>query len=255
MKSSTLHRGVLVGLALFAGVAVNLASRADGKSRNANPGVAPINSHVGGKTYGEWVAAWWTWAISIPADRNPIFDTTGEFGLTGQTGKVYFLAGNFGGTVERSLTVPSGTRLFFPLYNSVWWAPDDLDDAAFVAGLLGLNPALMSDEELIALIASFSISEFSNMTLTIDGEPVHDLESYRAASDPFPLPDTDLIDTTGGEISQPNFAIGDGYWVMLNPLKPGEHTIRFTVTEEGPIFDPDEPLHDVTYHLTVTRGK
>src|SRR5918998_839871 len=29
-------------------------------------------------TYGEWTAQWWQWAYSIPEDRNPVADQTGE---------------------------------------------------------------------------------------------------------------------------------------------------------------------------------
>ena len=62
--------------------------RADG---NSNPGILPINSTSHGKTYGEWTAAWWQWALSIPAERNPFFplDPTGEFCGEGQSGPVW----------------------------------------------------------------------------------------------------------------------------------------------------------------------
>jgi hypothetical protein len=41
----------------------------------------------------------------------------------------------------------------------------------------------------------------------------------------------------------PNLA--DGYYVMVKPLKPGEHTLRFTADVDG------ETAQDMTYHLTV----
>jgi len=36
----------------------------------------------------------------------------------------------------------------------------------------------------------------------------------------------------------------DVYWLMLTPLPPGEHTLRFTA--DGPAI-----TLDVTYHITV----
>ena len=33
---------------------------------NPNPGVVPVNSNFHGKTYGDWSADWWKWALSIP---------------------------------------------------------------------------------------------------------------------------------------------------------------------------------------------
>ncbi len=77
-------------------------------ARNVNPRVIPIHAKPYGMTYGEWSAAWWSWAVGIPAATNPILDVTGEFGDIDQEGPVVFLAGSFGATVERALTIPRG---------------------------------------------------------------------------------------------------------------------------------------------------
>jgi hypothetical protein len=124
--------------------------------KNKNPRVLPINSTAHGMTYGEWSGAWWEWAVGIPAATNPILDATGENGDIDQEGSVWFLAGNFGGDDDLTLTVPPGKSLFFPLINSLWWAPDDVEVAAFVVDeFLGLDPNDLTDEELITLTAIF----------------------------------------------------------------------------------------------------
>src|SRR5437867_3706794 len=51
-------------------VAPSLAFFPDG-----NPGVYPPTSPVFGRTYAEWSAAWWQWALSLPVDQHPLFDT------------------------------------------------------------------------------------------------------------------------------------------------------------------------------------
>src|SRR5688572_18335543 len=81
---------------------------ADGKGNAGNPGVLPPQSHPYGKSYGEWAAKWWQWVMSIPADRNPLTDTTGEFADESQSGPVWFAAGTFGNSAERSYTIPKG---------------------------------------------------------------------------------------------------------------------------------------------------
>ena len=81
-----------------------------------NPGILPPQSHAFGKSYAEWSAEWWKWAVSIPIATSPLFDTTGEFGNIGQSGKVWFLAGAFGGTVERTVSVPVGKALFLSAF-------------------------------------------------------------------------------------------------------------------------------------------
>ena len=66
---------------------------------------------VFGKTYGEWAAKWWQWALAGPAGENAVQDTTGEFCDANQPkGKVWFLAGTFGGTVTRTCTIPKRTQ-------------------------------------------------------------------------------------------------------------------------------------------------
>ena len=98
------HRwyGIFVGLIVSMAIPPLLAGPRGGG--NPNPGVAPIESHTAGKSYSDWVQAWWTWAISIPAATNPIVDETGAFGAIGQSGHVWFLAGNFGGACRTVLT-------------------------------------------------------------------------------------------------------------------------------------------------------
>jgi hypothetical protein len=85
--------------ALAAVVMMSLAGSpafAGGPDRgNPNPGILPPSSNPFGKSYGAWSDAWVQWAYSIPADQNPIADTTGQFAGMGQSGKVWFLAGTF----------------------------------------------------------------------------------------------------------------------------------------------------------------
>ena len=43
----------------------------------------------------------------------------------------------------------------------------------------------------------------------------------------------------------PSMAASDGFWIMLKPLPPGEHTINF-----GGSFGPEFTI-DITYHISV----
>ncbi|MER5477790.1 hypothetical protein ABT026_12570 [Streptomyces sp. NPDC002734] len=60
---------------------------------------------------------WWKWAMSAPADRSPVSDTTGEHADWKQPKDLFFLAGTYGGRVTRRCTVPSALPLFFPVIN------------------------------------------------------------------------------------------------------------------------------------------
>jgi hypothetical protein len=72
-----------------------------------------------GRTYGEWSAAWWQWALSIPVANHPLFDN-GPCSV-GQSGPVWFLGSKFcannnpncGTThVIRTCSVPKGIALY-----------------------------------------------------------------------------------------------------------------------------------------------
>src|SRR5262245_2884044 len=89
--------------------------------RNPNPGVLSPTSKPYGKSYSEWAAAWWQWGLSIPADRNPLSDRTGEFCDEGQSGPVWF-SGGLATSGERTCTIPAGKALFMPIFNSIFGA-------------------------------------------------------------------------------------------------------------------------------------
>jgi hypothetical protein len=222
--------------------------------RHASPHfhILPPNWSLQGKTYSEWSAKWWQWANSIPIAENPLFGN-GEFAQKG-SGEVWFLAGAFGGTLERKTSMPAGKWLFFPILNSLWWAPDDLDDAAYVAEtFFGLDPNDLTDDELIALIANFWIDPLVGLSLTIDGVGVEHLSAYRTISPGFRIKDPYIADYFGATLSQPNRAMSAGYWIMLAPLEPGLHTIRLTAQTNNPLAGAF--ALDLTYHLTVGPKK
>jgi len=106
-------RLVLVGLTILLGLGVALEAQAQ-----SIPEIAPISSIPAGQTYGRWAAEWWQWAFGVPAERNPILDTTGEFCAERQVDEVWFLAGSFSSDpVVRACQVPAGKSLLFPLIN------------------------------------------------------------------------------------------------------------------------------------------
>src|SRR5262245_41747797 len=75
-----------------------------------------------GQAYEKLSADWWKWAYSFPTQINPLFDETGTQGYLGNQRNVFFLAGviNVSGTAERTITVPAGKPLFFPILNVEW---------------------------------------------------------------------------------------------------------------------------------------
>jgi len=187
--------------------------------------------------YPSLAGAWWTWAVGLYPET-PILDETGELCAQGQSGRIWFLAGNFGGTTERDCQVPAGKTLFFPIYNTLWWAPEDGDTA----------------EELRALANGQMEAEGLELQVTVDGEDLGDLFAYRAQSPPggfaLPIEEGSAANALFGfdpGVRDP--AVSDGYWVMLSPLGSGAHviTIHARIPEgSGP---GEDFAIDVTYNL------
>lgn len=154
--------------------------------------------------------------------------------------KSLYLAGTFGGTVERSCTTKAGKSVFFPIVNALFWEPEDCAPLTGAACITELRRKAREQ------IDPFKITP---KNCTVDDRPCTSFGSVsRAQSDPLPFDirgyswvHTDLRYKPG---LRPH-AIADGYWALLRPLDVGEHTIRFFA--ESPGFSLD-----VTYDLTVS---
>lgn len=195
---------------------------------NAAPPVVDVQSFGAG--YGEWSARWWQWLLSIPAAVNPNLDATGENCAQGQTDDVWFLAGAFGGTVTRTCTIPAGKPIFFPIINNILFKPRGQET------LLDLRRQ-----------ASEFIDNATELEATIDGEAIQNLAAFRARSPSFTViaPQRGLVPP--GQLSVPGNTdpiVSDGYWLLLSPLSPGDHSIHFHAKS-------GEFELDVSYALTI----
>ena len=187
----------------------------------------------------ELSAQWWQWAISIPSAANPLTDVSGANCMVGQRGDVWFLAGNFtGGTVSRSCTVPQGVPLFFPIVNSVQV------NTPFICGQSG--PLSVAD---MRKNTAFFIDGVSGVTATLDSAALTGIR--RIQSTPFvtALPVANIfVDPCGGDSPAGVFSssVSDGYYVKVDGLSVGTHTLQFTAANTEAGFNLN-----VTYTLDV----
>lgn len=189
--------------------------------------------------YAELTADWWQWILEQPATNNPILDETGDDAANGQPEKgVFFLAGviNVSGTAERTISVPAGQALFFPILNF------ESDNAV-------IPPTNFTVPELRSLAAD-NIDGVTELHVSLD--EVSLLDSVARIKSPvfsYTLPPTDNIyqhfglDITG--TIKPT--VSDGYWLFIPPLPSGTtHTLNFGGSIPGLPFSLD-----ITYHITV----
>jgi len=191
------------------------------------------NAHPFGRSYAEWSEAYWQWGMALPLEGHPFLDTP-EFDVTdGQTGNVWFLASVFG-TVERTCRIPAHTSLFVGMLN------------VETSSLEGV-PTEAEQEATSVFFADHIV----DLSCTLDGVPVENLEAFRSLSQQFTFsaPSPWIFGETGGT----GTSVADGYYVFLKPLAPGPHVLHiegafhFSV-EEGDPFDFDAAI-DTTYNL------
>ena len=231
--------------------------------------VAPQHSRPFGHSYGEWVIAWWRWAIRTPAAISPLLkaDST-NCGAGIQPDHVRFLGGNFTGStddppVERGCTVSEGTAFFLPVLNGVWAstpAPNPGCSAFAADPWYGSRPGDPTYREFLRTIYQPVGIDPDNpkgsLTLSIDGKRVPGVQNWYLRTKVFfnaLLPDDNVFDAIVNfdcynriKVS-PN--VGYGYYAFIYPLPPGHHTIRWTADAALPFLGT--PHQDVTYHVTV----
>jgi hypothetical protein len=197
-------------------------------------------------------AKWWQWVLETPAPINPLLDSTGDNAAINQPqANVWFLAGNTGGTTVRNVTIPAGRALFFPIVN-VFDAEDGiaLPGGAKVFPPLGFDFPVRQPVQVAQGVVSSVIATATGLSCTVDATPVPITAANLELSHPFSfmLP-ADNVFTVLANVPLPAGiyfpAVDSGYYVLLNPLSPGQHTIHFTGGFSGGFS------LDVTYNLTI----
>jgi hypothetical protein len=215
--------------------------------------VLPPHSVVEGKTLAEWSAAWWQWIYAQYVTNHPWFDQTGANAYVGQGGPVFYLVGASGATrkLTRSINLPADKYLFFPLINYLNAAAEGEDPwgttvedfyDSVTQRALGVG----------ALQASLDGVALTNLLYTT-GQPVTNLYAHREVAPEFSVwfPPTNNIPQYWG-FNYAGFmdpAVSDGFWIMLAPLSPGSHVVRF-----GGVSPPPGRFElDFTYQINPMK--
>jgi hypothetical protein len=213
--------------------------------------VPPGDARLNGKTYEQWATAWWQWFLEMPLTNSagaihPSYYDSPRFDVTAsQTSDVWFLGGPFlasptAGTIRRSCRIPAGKALFFPLFN----VECSSIEAPPFYGATADDQAGLAQYWADHIVAPFC---------EIDGIPLSNLDAYRVQSPQITInaPAPWILGKSGGK----GTSSGDGYWVFLAPLPPGQHTLRFggalSFTKAQDKFDFPAAI-DMTYTITVT---
>jgi hypothetical protein len=205
---------------------------------------------VDGKSISAWTKDWWSWIINGPLDPyNQSDDTTGSLSYINNQGPVLFLAGNnpFTGAASdanRYIVVQHGTPILVPVLNFI-----DIEGPG-IPGSVGPDYKALVDKAVAGWLPTVNLA---SLHVSVDGKAIPDLPSHLETTDFFSLgtvqPGTLL---TSSNIGVPAGAImaedkAAGYWVMLENLSKGAHTISFGGSTSNPEVRPVQ----ITDHILV----
>jgi hypothetical protein len=241
MKS---FRWALVACAAFALVVSVTAA-----GGSTSPLVFPKPAHPYGASMTTWAERIGQWIYGQPFDHNPAFDQTGADCAVAQSGPVWFIPPIFAppGTprpliqnASRTCSIPEGRAVLLDIGAVV----DDFpcpDPSFHPAPGQSLFDFLIADVKPL-------LDSVNELDVTIDGQQVPDVLGYRFTSpDLFKITgDLSLQATLDSCITgAPQDAVIDGFFMMIKPLTPGDHTVIVHGTNT---FGDNRTF---TYHLTI----
>lgn len=183
----------------------------------------PTNVHKPNATL---TASWWQTYFATPGNS---FDRC-DLG----TGQVVFLAGTTtSDPATRTCTIKTGSSILVPLINI---------ECSEVEG----NGTTFAE---LQKCASGFADEFTDLSLVIDGRQVGGLTDLRVQTPLFTFESVEG-NIFGVKPISSTISVSDGYWALIRPLPPGQHTISF-----GGSYPPGGFTTQVTYNLTVRPGR
>lgn len=217
---------VLLGLTVSGGVAL-----AKNIGQAANPPVFPPDSRPYGKTYAEWSAE-----LGKAIWEN-VYDP--ESCSFGHVGSVLLLSATTGGPGTFSCTVPSGTAFFCSIAMWLMAAPFDCSyvDPCDYEHLLSTAHEFVANPELLEA--------------DIDGVLIPNPERFKFDAPAYfgTAVEGNLIDYSfpgQGYVGPYGPATSSGWFMMVPPLPPGEHTIHFRAFLGDPVYFETETTHHIT---------
>lgn len=200
----------------------------------------PMGGKPYGLTYEDHVINYQKYILSIPLDKSPGSDRTGQLCTYGQdtsNSTIFYLNGNPGGEVTRTCTIPSGLGLFIPII-TVEFSTAEVPNATVEE----LHRLAKNDQDNVKTLAlKINDKEFS----------FEDLKKYRTHTRDFQVtfPENAIFGAEPG----PSAAVADGFHVFTTPLTPGDYKISFGGSLVCLGVDCTEPIFatNSTYNLTV----
>jgi hypothetical protein len=214
MAITRVRSALIAGIWLLAAtpaVAQDAASSTD-PAVPSTVAVVPPGGTLLGKAYPEWVADWWGWVLTVPPESTPpALDCQ-----AGERGEVFFMPYPLPEAMGTATTCSVG-----------------VDQPILVSAGQALRhdqSCGATEEELRACIEE-DLAAISDLSVTVDGQAIEGVEAYRVES---PVFEWVWTESQAGEPGTTATGMVGGWFLMLEPLAPGSHTIEVanTITDD-----------------------
>jgi hypothetical protein len=204
--------------------------------------IFPPDAKPFGLSYEEHAKNYWKWQLSLPTDKNPYHDSTGEKCASGQTNSnssVFYLSGGGSGLHHRECKMPAGKGVLIPVL-IVEFSDKEVPNA--------------SPEELSRL-AKIDQDHVTSLVLEINGKKIIEekypdgvvkatnsiAKPYRTHTEAFDVvfPENAVFGVSAG----PSKVVADGFYIITEPLQKGIYDIVF----KGSIFCDIADCLDITF--------
>jgi hypothetical protein len=164
-----------------------------------------------GHTTTDWVIQWFHWIMPFPPDDSPTLDQTGDLTMKYQPKtQVYMLPGEHSAVApNRHVTIPANRPIMMP----VLW-------------LINGTYANVVDESFVRKANEFFARDVpTKLIASLDGKPLP-ITNVTTPVFRLNLPKHTAFaekEERGGDA----WVISNGYWVFLDTLPPGNHTLTY----------------------------
>lgn len=207
---------------------------------NVSVDLLPATSKPYGFSYEEHLMNYNKYILSIPVDKSPAEDPTGErctYGQNTSKSSIFYLNGNSGGVTVKTCKIPEGLGLFIPLITVASSTAEDPN-----ATIEELHATAKHDQDNVnSLYLKINDKEFT----------YEDLLKYRTHTEDFQVtfPENAFFGVKPGIAT----VVADGYHIITEPLTGGNYTVQFKGSLVCLGVDCTEPIFatDNTYKLIV----
>lgn len=181
-----------------------------------------------GHTQTDWVVQWFHWIMPFPSNESPTLDQTGNLTMKYQPkSSIYMLPGEHSSVApDRHITIPANKPIMMP----VLWS------------IVSTYSPVVGESFIQNASAFFAKDPPSRLFATLDNKPLP-IVTITTPVFRLNIPSNNAFEMEGGGDA---WVVSSGYWVFLNPLSLGNHTLTYV----GATHDY---VNGATFYLNVLQ--